>query len=141
MMNVLTRWFRSPFRSRRQRRRHPVNLHKVRARLAVESLEDRITPAATIPSPATAPPPFVSVAFGASGQVLEVVTPDGMLTQYDSAGAHAMGGGVRSASAARAQRVGAARDFPERDADPVRRHRQSCAGERRSLRQSRLRPL
>src|SRR5439155_13614047 len=33
------------------------------------------------------PPPFVSVAFGPAGEVLEVVSSDGTLTQIDAAGA------------------------------------------------------
>jgi len=45
-------------------------------------------------------PPFVSVAFGPFGQVLEVVNPQGILTQYDAFGAHVLGGGVRTASVA-----------------------------------------
>jgi Calx-beta domain len=46
-------------------------------------------------------PPFVSVAFGPAGEVLELVNSAGVLTQFDAAGAHQLGGaGVRSASVA-----------------------------------------
>jgi hypothetical protein len=45
-------------------------------------------------------PPSVSVAFGPAGEVLEVVSPSGVLTQYSAAGAQVLGGGVRSASVA-----------------------------------------
>jgi hypothetical protein len=43
---------------------------------------------------------FVGSAFGPFGQVVEVVSPDGTLTQFDAFGAHVLGGGVRSASVA-----------------------------------------
>jgi hypothetical protein len=46
------------------------------------------------------PPPSVSVAFGPAGEVLEVVSSAGVLTQYDASGAHVLGGGVRFASVA-----------------------------------------
>jgi hypothetical protein len=42
----------------------------------------------------------VSVAFGPAGQVVEVVDSAGNLTQFDAAGTHYIGGGVRSASVA-----------------------------------------
>jgi Right handed beta helix region len=46
-------------------------------------------------------PPFVSVAFGPLGEVIELVNSAGVLTQFDGAGAHQLGnGGVRSASIA-----------------------------------------
>jgi hypothetical protein len=42
-----------------------------------------------------------SVAFGSTGDVLEVVTTAGVLTQFDFTGAHQLGGsGVESAGAA-----------------------------------------
>jgi hypothetical protein len=46
------------------------------------------------------PPPSVSVAFGPQGEVLALVSPSGVLTLFDAAGAHVQGGGVRSASLA-----------------------------------------
>src|SRR5207244_3386220 len=49
--------------------------------------------------PATLPP-FVSVAFGPAGEVVDVVSSDGVLTQYDAFGTHVLGGGVRFASLA-----------------------------------------
>jgi hypothetical protein len=42
--------------------------------------------------------PSVSVAFGPFGQVVELVSSAGMLTQVDALGAHVLGGGVRAAS-------------------------------------------
>jgi hypothetical protein len=46
-------------------------------------------------------PPFVSVAFGPAGEVVELVNSAGVLTQFDAGGAHQLGnGGVRSASIA-----------------------------------------
>jgi hypothetical protein len=44
--------------------------------------------------------PSVSVAFGPAGEVVEVVYSSGALYQFDAAGAHYIGGGVRSASVA-----------------------------------------
>jgi FG-GAP-like repeat/Calx-beta domain/FG-GAP repeat len=52
------------------------------------------------PPPQQSLPPFVSVAFGPSGEVVELVNSAGVLTQFDAAGAHVLGGGVRSASVA-----------------------------------------
>ncbi|HEV3116955.1 MAG TPA: Ig-like domain repeat protein, partial [Gemmataceae bacterium] len=46
------------------------------------------------------PPPSVSVAIGPNGQVMEVVYPNGTLTQFDASGAHVLMAGVRSASVA-----------------------------------------
>jgi hypothetical protein len=46
------------------------------------------------------PSPSVSVAFGPFGEVLEVVNPNGILTQFDVFGAHVVSGGVRFASVA-----------------------------------------
>jgi hypothetical protein len=46
------------------------------------------------------PPPSVSVAFGPNGAVVELVNSAGVLTQFDAAGAHVLGGGVRYASIA-----------------------------------------
>jgi hypothetical protein len=55
----------------------------------------------TNPPPATASvPPSVSAAFGPAGEVLELVSSAGVLTQFDATGAHVLGGGVRSASVA-----------------------------------------
>jgi hypothetical protein len=51
-------------------------------------------------SPLLDPAPSVSLAFGPAGAVLEVVSPTGVLTQFDAAGAHVLGGGVRAASVA-----------------------------------------
>jgi hypothetical protein len=51
----------------------------------------------TVTSP---PPPFVSVAFGPGGEVVEVVNFEGVLTQFSAAGAQVLGGGVRTASVA-----------------------------------------
>src|SRR4051812_16817584 len=62
-------------------------------RPVLEGLEDRI-------APAVAPQASASLAFGPTGPVLELVRPDGTLTQYDSTGAHVLGGGVASASVA-----------------------------------------
>jgi trimeric autotransporter adhesin len=46
-------------------------------------------------------PPFVSVAFGPAGEVVELVNSAGVLTQFDATGVHQLGnGGVRSASIA-----------------------------------------
>jgi hypothetical protein len=42
----------------------------------------------------------VGTAFGPQGQVLEVVTDDGNLTQYDALGTQRLGSGVRSAGVA-----------------------------------------
>jgi hypothetical protein len=53
-----------------------------------------------VPPTPVAPPPFVSVAFGPSGEVIEVVGSDGTLTQVDPSGTHVLGGGVRAASVA-----------------------------------------
>jgi hypothetical protein len=53
----------------------------------------------TVPTPVVNAP-AVSVTFRPFGEVIEVVTSAGVLTQFDSAGAHVLGGGVRSASAA-----------------------------------------
>jgi hypothetical protein len=44
--------------------------------------------------------PSVSVAFGPHGKVLAVVSPHGILTQYDIDGPHVLGGGVRAAGVA-----------------------------------------
>jgi hypothetical protein len=44
--------------------------------------------------------PSVSVAFGPFGEVVELVSSGGMLTQVDALGAHVLGGGVRAASVA-----------------------------------------
>jgi hypothetical protein len=53
------------------------------------------------PPPSQSLPPFVSVAFGPFGEVVEIVNSAGVLTQFDAAGAHQLGnGGVRSASVA-----------------------------------------
>jgi hypothetical protein len=52
------------------------------------------------PPPQQSLPPSVSVAFGPIGEVLELVNSVGVLTQFDAAGAHVLGGGVRSASVA-----------------------------------------
>jgi WD40 repeat protein len=60
------------------------------------------TPTPT-PTPApvvVVPPPFVSVAFGPLGEVVEVVNADGTLRQFDASGVHVLGSGVRSASVA-----------------------------------------
>jgi hypothetical protein len=47
------------------------------------------------------PPPSVSVAFGPSGAVVELVNSEGVLTQFDASGAHQLGnGGVRYAGIA-----------------------------------------
>src|SRR5207248_7204478 len=55
----------------------------------------------TIPgAPPTLPVGSVSTAFGPQGQVLVVVSPSGLLTQFDATGAHTLGGNVRSASVA-----------------------------------------
>src|SRR5262249_9671722 len=48
----------------------------------------------------TAIPPSASVAFGPAGEVIEVVSATGFLTQFDAAGVHPLVGGVRSASVA-----------------------------------------
>ena len=40
------------------------------------------------------------MAFGPQGQVVEFVSPDGVLTQIDATGAHTLGGSVRSANVA-----------------------------------------
>src|SRR5207244_2252865 len=87
MMNLLNRWFRPRLRSR-PRRRDKSHDRLLRARPMLEALEDRVTPAIT---PTFGPPPFVSTALGPPGEVLEVVRPDGTLTQYDIGGAHALG--------------------------------------------------
>ena len=50
--------------------------------------------------PPLPPPPFVSVAISPFGEVLEVVSPAGMLTQYSAFGVQVLGTGVRSASVA-----------------------------------------
>jgi elongation factor P hydroxylase len=52
------------------------------------------------PPPQQSLPPSVSVAFGPIGEVIELVNSAGVLTQFDAAGAHVLGGGVRSASVA-----------------------------------------
>jgi hypothetical protein len=57
-------------------------------------------PSPPSPSPSSVPPPFVSVAFGPAGEVVEVVSATGALTQLDASGAHVLGSGIRSASAA-----------------------------------------
>jgi hypothetical protein len=56
----------------------------------------------SVPPSNSSPPPTASVsfAFGPNGALFEVVGPDGILTQYDAAGAHLIGGGVRVASVA-----------------------------------------
>jgi hypothetical protein len=62
------------------------------------------SPSPSSPSPSSPssilPPPSVSVAFGPFGEVVELVSPNGILTQFDIFGAHVLGGGVRSASVA-----------------------------------------
>jgi CSLREA domain-containing protein len=60
------------------------------------------SPSVALPPPpsATGIPPLVSVAFGPSGLVTEVVNSAGVLTQFDAAGAHTTGGGARAASVA-----------------------------------------
>lgn len=52
------------------------------------------------PPPVPPPPPFVGMGFGPFGEVVEVVSSAGVLTQYDAFGAHPLTGGVRSASVA-----------------------------------------
>ncbi|QJX00853.1 WD40 repeat domain-containing protein [Frigoriglobus tundricola] len=63
---------------------------------------DRVSTSYTLA--VTAPPVVhtasVSAAFGPNGEVLEVVGTDGVLTQYDSTGAHKLIGGVRDVSVA-----------------------------------------
>jgi hypothetical protein len=59
-----------------------------------------VTVSITVTAPPVVNTPAVSVTFRPFGEVFEVVTSAGVLTQYDSAGAHVLGGGVRSASAA-----------------------------------------
>lgn len=57
------------------------------------------TPTPTPPAPVL-PPVSVSVALTPLGQFLDVVDARGVLTQYDPAGTHVLGSGVRSASVA-----------------------------------------
>jgi elongation factor P hydroxylase/preprotein translocase subunit SecB len=68
----------------------------------VITITDSLPPPPPPPPPASQqfPPPSVSVAFGPFGEVVEVVNSAGVLTQFDAAGAHVLGGGVRSASVA-----------------------------------------
>ena len=65
------------------------------------------TPAPPTPTPTPTPPPapvsiqippYVSVAVGPVGGVLELVNSSGTLTQFDASGAHVISGGIRSAS-------------------------------------------
>ena len=74
--------------------RAPVNF------TAVDNLIPPPQPPPPPPPAATAPPPSVSVAFGPSGEVIELVNSAGQLTQFDASGAHFLGDGVRAASVA-----------------------------------------
>src|ERR1019366_9399756 len=59
-----------------------------------------ITTNTLIISGSDTPPPSVSIAFAPGGQVTVVVTPSGLLYQFDPSGAHFLGSGARTASVA-----------------------------------------
>jgi hypothetical protein len=74
--------------------------HNQQSSATVTVLDPLATPTPPTKPLPTTPPPFVSVAFGHHGAVMELVNSQGLLTQFDALGAHVLAGGVRSASVA-----------------------------------------